>query len=89
MKTKVVIETRIENAKDELYFGYEVKNDWIFVNPRNKESVEEAAKNLNISIEAVIAIAKSFEAMNEYLVDLMAEDLQDVWKKVLIFKKMG
>ena len=82
MKTKVVIETRIEQAKKELFFGYESGDDWFFVDPRNDKDVEEAAKNLKISKEAVVAISKSFEAMNEYLVDLLIEDLRDVWKKV-------
>jgi hypothetical protein len=78
MKTKVVVETKVEQVKEELFFGYELGDDWFFVDPRNEKDVEEAAKNLKISKEAVVAISKSFEAMNEYLVDLLIEDLRDI-----------
>lgn len=82
MKTKQVIETRIEELVDYhwLSFSRDDEDDIIFV--ENDETIQEAAKLWKMSPEAVKAMDDALSYLVETLIEELKKDLEDIWEKV-------
>jgi hypothetical protein len=80
MRSKTVIEAHIDELKDSDWLYYEDGDDIVFVS--DDEEIVEAAKRWKMSPEAVKAIKESMDRFIEYMVDMLHQDLQDIWEEV-------
>lgn len=80
MKTRITIDTHINDLKKWNWLGFREGDDFFFI--EDDKMAEEAAKKWGVSLELVKEIKDALQLIADSVIDELEKDLKDIWEKI-------